>query len=128
MPTEEHVPTYVREHGSLETPVRLVHLNEALTGLRQEPAWLRGERVAQTLVKDGHLRSVLTLLPAGTELPAHHAAGPATVHCLQGRMRLTTQPAPPLELAAGDWVALDTDVEHSVKAVTECACLVTLAL
>jgi quercetin dioxygenase-like cupin family protein len=128
MPAEEHVPTYVREHGPLETPLRLARLSEEIASLKLEPAWQRGERVARTLVKEGHLRAVLSLLPTGASLQEHQADGPVTVHCLQGRMRLQTPVAPAVTLSAGELVALDAGVRHSVEALDDTAFLVTLAL
>jgi quercetin dioxygenase-like cupin family protein len=127
MASEEHIPAYVQEHGPLEIPLRLVRFDECIAALRLDPGWQRGERVAHTLVKEGLRRAVLTLLPAGAQLQEHQAGGAATIQCLQGRLRVQTAVAPPMDLGAGELVALDAGVRHSAEAITECAFLVTLA-
>jgi quercetin dioxygenase-like cupin family protein len=127
MPAEEHVPSYVREHGPLATRLRIIRFANELASLKQDPAWQHGERVARTLVKEGRLRAVLTLMRAGTRLHEHQTEGAATIHCLSGRMRLDTVGSDPVELGEGELAALDAGVKHSVEAATECAFLVTLA-
>jgi len=124
--TEAHEPAYVREHGPLETPVRHVRLSDELASLKREPAWERGERVAKTLVKEQGLNAVLTAIRAGTALHEHRTEGPVTIHCIAGRIDLTV-PDGTVELVAGDLVALDGGVRHSVHANEESAILVTLA-
>jgi quercetin dioxygenase-like cupin family protein len=127
MSAQEHTPAYVREHGPLQTPLRVVRFANEITSLKQDPAWQSGERAARTLVKEGRLRAVLTLMRAGMRLHDHKTDGAVTVHCLQGRMQLQTAIGHPLELIEGELVALDAGVTHSVEALTECAFLVTLA-
>lgn len=127
MTEEEHVPAYVRQHGPLQTPVRVVQLANELATLRLEPVWQRGERVARTIAKEGKLRLVLTLMPAGTRLHEHRAEGALTLQCLAGRLRLEIEATHPLELIEGELVALDGGVTHTAEAVTECAFLLTIA-
>ena len=125
---EQHVPTYIREHGPLATTVRSVRLREALDAIEQEPAWRGGsaERLAHTLSKDGRLRVVLTRLRAGARLHEHRADGPVVVQCVQGHLRFTAE-GEPIELAEGQIVMLGARVPHSVEALDECAFLLTLA-
>lgn len=122
----EQVPTYVREHGSLETPLRVVRFANEIATLKNEPAWQNGERVARTLAKEGRLRVVLSLMRRGSRLHEHQTEGATTIQCVEGRMRLLS-PGREIELLAGELVALDGGVRHSVEAATECAFLVTIA-
>jgi quercetin dioxygenase-like cupin family protein len=125
MSAEEHVPAYVREHGPLETPVRVLQLANELALLKQQPGWQRGSRLAKTLAKEGPLAVVLSLIRAGTKVEEHHAAGPVTLHCLEGKLRLH-HAGHPLDLVAGEVVVLDAGIPHSHEAITDCAVLLTM--
>ncbi len=123
--TSAHEPAYIREHGPLEVPLRIVRLEDQIAEVKKEAAWEHGERGAKTLVKEGGLSAVLTVMRAGTALHEHQTEGPATIHCLVGRIELDAH-GRTVELAAGELAALDGGVRHSVRAVTESAILVTL--
>jgi quercetin dioxygenase-like cupin family protein len=122
----EHVPAYVREHGPLETALRVVGFANEIASLKDEPTWQRGERVARTLTKEGRLRIALVLMRQGSRLHEHKTEGATTIQCLEGRMRLLSL-GREIELLPGELVALDGGVPHSAEAVSECAFLVTIA-
>ncbi|SRR5579875_808330 len=122
----EHEPAYIREHGPLEVPLRVLRLEEQIAELKRDAAWEREGRIGRTLTKEGGLNVVLTLMRAGTALHEHQADGPVTIHCLSGRIELSAHDQT-FELAAGDLAALDRAVRHSVKALAEAAFLITLA-
>lgn len=126
MPAEEHVPAYVREHGPLETPVRVLQLANELALLKQEPGWQRDNRLAKTLAKEGSLALVLSVMRAGAHAQEHQAAGPVTIQCLEGTLRLQRE-GHPIDLVAGDIVVLDAGVPHSHEALTDCAILLTVS-
>ena len=103
-------------------------------GLGDEIERLRGEaatdtdgsgRNAITLVKDGPLRVVLILLPAGASMDDHAAPGPATVHVLGGRVRIGAQTGE-CTCAAGGIVVFNGGIAHSVTAEQESTLLLTL--
>lgn len=123
---ESHEPTYTRQHGPLQLPVRVLRFDDQIEALKKEPAWQGGDRVAKTLVKEGKLRVVLTLMHAGTGLHAHKAEGALTIQCLQGRINVQTI-GPAIELIDGELIALDSGVAHTVDAVNESAFLLTIA-
>ena len=123
--TSAHEPAYIREHGPLEVPLRIVRLEDQIAEVKKEAAWEHGERSAKTLVKEGGLSAVLIVMRAGTALHEHKAEGPATIHCLAGRIELDAY-GRMVELAPGELASLDSGVRHSVKAITEAAILVTL--
>ncbi len=122
----EHQPTYTREHGPLATPLRVLRFEDQIGTLKKEPAWTRGERVAKTLVKEGSLRVVLTLLPVGAELHEHKAEGAITIQCLAGRFTVHAE-GRVIELIEGEMIALDGGIAHAVRAVSESAFLLTIA-
>jgi len=110
----------------MQVPLRVVRFEDEISALKKEAAWARGERVARTLVKEGGLGAVLSLMPAGTALNEHRAEGAATIQCLAGLIRLRTEGGE-IELTEGELAALNSGVNHSVAAVTESAFLLTIA-
>src|SRR5579884_2624399 len=117
----ERTPAYIREHGPMEQPLRVVKLDDAVATLKQEPAWQRDTRLARTLTKEGRLRLVLTIMRAGARLHEHKAEGALTLHCVEGSLLLRIPENHPIELAAGELIVLDAGISHGVEAVTECA-------
>ncbi len=124
--SQEHVPAYVREHGPLDLPVHALQLANEIAMLKREPGWEHSDRLARTLAKEGPLSVVLSLMRAGARAQEHRAAGPVTIQCVEGRLRLHTT-GQPLELVAGEIVVLNAGIPHSHEAVTNCAILLTLA-
>lgn len=122
----EHVPAYIREHGPLQVPLRVLRFEDQINTLKREAAWQKGERVAKTLAKEGNLRVVLTLMRPDTTLHEHKASGATTIECLGGRLKLLAL-GREVELIEGEMVALDREVVHTVEAVTETAFLLTIA-
>jgi quercetin dioxygenase-like cupin family protein/hemerythrin-like domain-containing protein len=113
-----------RQHD--ETSVRLTRFEDAIAEMKQEPAWLRGDRTARTVVKESGLSVVLTIMKAGAELQAHRADGSLTIQCLSGHVRFFALQRR-IELWPGDMAALAGGVEHSVEAEEESAFLLTIA-
>jgi quercetin dioxygenase-like cupin family protein len=101
-------------------------LAKEIAGLHQEVAWQQGDRNARTLVREGELRVVLTVLKQGGRLDRHQAPGRLTIHTIQGHLRLQL-PSGPLEVMAGQMVALEPDLPHDVEAIEESAFLITIA-
>lgn len=125
MAEQEHVPAYVREHGPLETPVRVLQFANEIAQLKREPGWQHGNRLAKTMTKEGPLSVVLSIMRAGARAQEHRAEGPVTLQCLEGKLRLH-HAGHPLDLVAGEMVVLDAGVSHSHEALTDCAILLTL--
>jgi quercetin dioxygenase-like cupin family protein len=76
------------------------------------------------LVKTDGFEAVHLVVRAGDEIASHSVPGHAMVHCLEGLVLLHTTEE--VRLAAGDWLYLDRDQEHSVAAVEDSALLVTI--
>ncbi|HET7584919.1 MAG TPA: cupin domain-containing protein [Gemmatimonadaceae bacterium] len=88
--------------------------------LAEEQARVREElaadrtRSARTLIKNGPLRVTLIGLHGGGEMHEHRADGPITVQVLEGDIAFEAE-GRRWPLAAGDLLALDAGVTHSVR-------------
>lgn len=108
----------------------VIHTNirAELEKLKSAPAWQQpAGRSSETLVKYADFRVVLVTLKQGSHVNQHHADGPVSVYCLQGKIRLRMPDGQGRELAAGDILALERGVQHDVEAVEESAFLLTIA-
>jgi len=77
------------------------------------------------LVKSDTFEAVRLIVPAGTEIPAHHVAGKFTLHCLEGSVRLGLASGD-LELSTGQWIFFDGGVTHSVEGIEDSSLLLTI--
>jgi len=80
-----------------------------------------------TLVRDEHIEVLRMVLPAGRRTPEHQAAGPLTIQCLAGRVRLEAH-GRSATLEVGSLVFLRDAEAHVVEALTDSALLLTLWL
>ena len=103
-------------HASSGDPIHLAPLGEHLSD-------------AQTtaLIKAEQLELVRVVLPAGKRLPAHAARGEITVHCIEGRIELSTAGRTQV-LGAGDLVHLRRNESHALHALVDASALLTLCL
>lgn len=125
-PSGETTGSAHRPAQRLAAPVLTFDLASELAQLKEEPSWLRGDRNAKTLVKEGDFRVVLTAMKAGTTIAQHETAARITIQALAGRLRLLVA-GDTTDLATGRLVALDRNIPHAVEAVEESAFLLTLA-
>ncbi|HEX5054932.1 MAG TPA: cupin domain-containing protein [Gammaproteobacteria bacterium] len=77
------------------------------------------------LVKTGHFEAIRMIVRAGESIAPHKVAGHITLHCLEGRVRLSLERSA-LELGAGDWVYLDRGEMHSVEGMEDASLLLTI--
>jgi quercetin dioxygenase-like cupin family protein len=109
----------------LAAPHLVFELSDELERLKAEPSWQRGDRNANTLVKEPDFRIVLTALKAGAQLEEHQVAGRVAVQVLAGRVRMHL-PDGAVELAAGRLIAFEPEIAHRVEALEESALLLTI--
>ena len=88
---------------SLEDEMRLLRED-----LAKAPA-----RIGRTLVKDGPLRVTLVGIHPDRGMHEHRAAGPVTIHVLEGTIEVTAD-GKAWPLRAGELLALDRGVPHAV--------------
>lgn len=103
------------------------HLPDELKAAENADIMARSGRTARTLVKDAMLRVTVHLLAPGGTIAQHHADGPITVHVLQGSITFSAGERD-YELRAGDLLALEPSVQHSVSSKDGGAFLLTAAL
>lgn len=104
------------------------NIRSEIQKLKDAPAWRQPVgRSSETLVKYEDFRIVLVLMKPASHMNDHHADGPISVHCLQGRIRLHLPNRQTAELGPGDILALERSLEHDVEAIEESAFLLTIS-
>jgi quercetin dioxygenase-like cupin family protein len=112
-------------HRSLAGDVLAFDLGEEMQIVRDELA-AGHARIARTLVKEGPLRLTLVGLGPGGALHEHEAAGPVTIHILEGELELNAGGETRLH-RVGVLIALDRRVRHAVSSPRGALFLLTLA-
>lgn len=79
------------------------------------------------LFKSQDLEVIRLVLRKGQSLPMHRVQGEITVHCLEGRIEVTTDTGPH-GLQAGQMLFLPGGVDHDVRGTEDASALVTIAL
>lgn len=103
------------------------NLSSQISLIKQDENWEKSGRSSRTLAKVGALRLVLNTMKAGTEIKTHHASGPISVHCIEGKLKFNTEEGS-VVLKQGELLTLEELVKHSVEAVEETTFLLTVAL
>ena len=112
----------------LAEPLLRFDLQQELQELRREDSWDRETgRSSKTLAKYPDFRIVLVLMKAATHMDEHRAAARISIQALVGRIRLHLPEQEPLELSAGQLLALDCGMPHDVEALEESAFLLTVS-
>lgn len=100
-------------------------LGEQIEELRALEPYEREGRTARTLLRTDDLRVVLIVMKEGSRIEEHDTAGTVTVQALDGELVLS-MPEREVTLPAGSLLALDSGVEHDVRAAVDSAFLLTL--
>lgn len=111
----------------LNADMVLMDLESFKKQIKEEKAFIEGERNAITLFKSDQLRIILIALHKGAEMKTHTAPGTISVQVLEGFIEFTTAQRT-VELAAGQMLALHKKIPHSVLAKEESTFLLSLAL
>jgi quercetin dioxygenase-like cupin family protein len=97
-----------------------------IQSLKADLAHTSGGRVSKTPAKSQNLRVVLITLRAGSTIDPHAIAGGATLHVLEGRLRM--HPADVVkEVEAGDLVVLNQNLRKPVEALEDATVLAVVA-
>lgn len=90
-----------------------------------------GERLAQqatfAVFKAQDLEVMRLVLAAGKSLPPHKVPGEITIHCIEGRLEIST-PTGKTILEPGNLILLSGGEVHAVLALQPSSALVTVAL
>lgn len=101
-------------------------LADEVRSLGRELAHTSGGRAAKTLAKTDGLRVTLVLLSRGATLNPESTAGGASLHVLEGRLRVQTE-GEQWELGPRDLIVLGENLREPVTATEQTAFLVTVA-
>lgn len=77
------------------------------------------------LAKTDRFEAIRLIVPAAAAISEHSVSGPITLHCLEGKVRLTTNSGS-LELEADDWIYLAASEPHSLQGVEDATMLLTI--
>jgi quercetin dioxygenase-like cupin family protein len=83
--------------------------------------------VSTSLIKTERIQLLHMVLPAHADQPQHHVADECTVQCLEGEVEVV-MPGGVRHLRPGQLVVLPAQQQHSLRARTDCALLVTRLL
>ena len=101
-------------------------LHAELTSVRQDPALQQGPgRLQKMLVKGPGLRIALTVMKSGNQWTEHKTPSRIFVQPISGSIRFRW-PDGEARLGAGQFLALDPGIPHSVEALEDAAFLLTL--
>jgi quercetin dioxygenase-like cupin family protein len=112
----------------LTEPLLRFDLQQELRELRRKDSWVRDTgRSSKTLAKYPDFRIVLVLMKAATQMDEHRAEARISIQALVGKIRLHLPEREPIELSAGQLLALDCGMPHDVEALEESAFLLTVS-
>ena len=110
----------------LHGPLQRFDLGAEIDRLREERAWQRGPRNSITLRKGEGMNVVLLLMKAGDRLEEHAAPGPLSLSVREGRVRFTAAEEV-AEAGPDTLLACDAGIRHTVEALSDAVCLLTIA-
>jgi quercetin dioxygenase-like cupin family protein len=102
------------------------HLPDEIEGLWHDLPRTSGRRSAKTLAKSANLRVALVALDAGTTMHPKAAAGGASLHVLQGRLKVHAD-GHVREVQPGELVVLSRNLRERVEALERSAFLTMVA-
>jgi quercetin dioxygenase-like cupin family protein len=114
----------------LHSPLQRFDLGAEAERLMEEGAWQRGQRNSITLRKGEGMNVVLLVMKAGDRLEEHAAPGPLSLSVREGRIRFMVAEEVEEKVAeAGSDTLLtcDAGVRHTVEALSDAVCLLTIA-
>ena len=106
-------------------PVLTLNLADEAALVRDEQARREIGHSAVVLAKHDDLRVVLLTLDAGAIVKKHRVEASATLHPVEGRVRVHL-PDGAIELGVGQLLVLARDVPHDVEALEKSAVLLSL--
>ncbi|MGH7906659.1 MAG: hypothetical protein ACREP6_08525 [Candidatus Binataceae bacterium] len=105
----------------------VVRIEDEIAHLKAAPEWNSGDRHSVSLVKDNALNVLLMALKKGAHLHEHRTKGPITLQLISGSIQFTGGADQRL-ISAGEMVALDREIPHSLEALEDSALLLVTAI
>src|SRR4028119_419292 len=110
----------------LHGPLQRFDLGTVAGRLKGEGAWQRGQRNSITLRTGGGVTVVLLVMTAGDRLEERAAPGPLSLSVREGRIRFVAGEEV-VEAESDTLLTCDAGVRHSVVALSDTVCLLTIA-
>jgi quercetin dioxygenase-like cupin family protein len=104
-----------------------IRIADEIARPKDATVWTSGDRHAVSLVKDDALNVLLMMLKKGSHLHEHRTKGPITVQVVSGSVRFSGGSEQRI-IAAGEIVALDRGIPHSLEALDESALILTTVI
>jgi len=104
-----------------------MNLNEFIRQIKSETTWADSDRNSLTIFKSETMRIVIIGLHENAELKPHKANGVISVQVLEGKIEFTAEQQS-TQIEKGQMIALQENITHSVRALTESFFLLTLAM
>lgn len=111
----------------LNAPVIEMNLYEFIEQIKGEKIWADSDRNSITIFKSETMTIVLVGLRENAELKPHKANGVISVQVLEGEIEFTAKQQS-TRIKKGQMIALQEDITHSVKGLTESFFLLTLVM
>jgi quercetin dioxygenase-like cupin family protein len=112
----------------LSAPVILKNVWYEIEKLKNAPSWqLATGHSSETLAKYPDFTVVLVLMKAATVMSKHRVSGRTSISMIQGKIEIHVSEDQTLHLSGGEILMLDQGIAHDVKALEECAFLLTIA-
>lgn len=115
-----------RDARSLMDGLLTFALHDEIEMLKDETAWLEGDRNARTLAKEVDFRVLLCVLHTGATLDEQDGDARASLHVLEGGVRLSID-GESAELGPGQIAIVDSGRAWTLEAAMDAAVLLTLA-
>ena len=111
----------------LNAPLVQMNLEEFIKQIKSETTWADSDRNSVTLFKSETMRIVLIGLHENAELKPHKANGIISVQVIEGKIEFTAEEQI-THLEQRQMIALQENIIHSVKALTESFFILTLVM
>jgi quercetin dioxygenase-like cupin family protein len=111
----------------LNAPLVEMDLAEVIKQIKSETTWTDSDRNSVTLFKSETMRIVLIGLHENAELKPHKANGVISVQVIEGKIEFSAEEQI-THLEKSQMIALQENIIHGVKALTESFFLLTLAM
>lgn len=125
--SNEATPQRPEGERTLNAPLVEMDLFEFIKQIKDESTWTDSDRNSITIFKSDAMRIVLIGLHENAELKPHKANGTISVQVLEGKIEFTTEHQS-TQIEKGQMIALQQNLTHSVKALTESFFLLTLVM
>lgn len=129
MSDKSNEATHQRPEGDrlLDASLVTMDLNHFIEQLKNESTWNESDRNSITIFKSDTMRIVLMGLHENAELKTHTANGIINLQVLEGEIKFITEEQT-VELQKGKMLVLHKKIPHSLIALKETFCLLTVAM